>query len=86
MLVYIVTAHKESKCAGYVDREFFYNLAVYKMEEDAKFSVKRMVDSYTSDSEYTIHTFGDNFVEYSIKGHEYDRFKYTWEVESHALL
>ena len=86
MLVHIVTAHKESKCDGFIDRKFFFNLAVYSNEEDAKLSVKRMVDSYLSNSEYTIHNSGDNFVEYSLKGFEFDRFKYTWEIETHALL
>lgn len=86
MKVHVVTAHKESKCKGFVDREFFFNLAVYSNEEDAKLSVKRMVDNYLSDPERVVHNSGDNFVEYSLKGFEFDRFKYTYKIETHALL
>jgi hypothetical protein len=86
MKVHVVTAHKESKCRGFVDREFSFNLAIYSNEEDAKLSVKRMVDNYLSDPAYTVHNSGDNFVEYSLKEFEFDRFKYTWEIETHALL
>jgi hypothetical protein len=86
MKVYVVTAHKESKCNGYLDREYFFNLAVYSNEEAAKLSVKRIVDAYLSDSECTVHNSGDNFVEYSLKGLEFNKFKYTWEIETHALL
>lgn len=86
MKVYVVTAHKESKCIGFVDREFSFNLAIYSNEEAAKLSVKRMVDAYLSNPEYTVHNSGDNFVEYSLKGFEFDIFKYTWEIETHALL
>jgi hypothetical protein len=86
MKVYVVTAHKESKCRGYLDCEFFNVLAVYNNEEDAKLSVKRMVDKYTSDPHFTVHNSGENFVEYSIKGLEFDKFKYTYEVETHTLL
>ena len=85
-VVYVVTAHKESKCNGYLDREYFFNLAVYNNEESAKLSVKRMVDAYLLDPKYTVHNSGDNFVEYSLKGLEFDKFKYTWEIETHALL
>ena len=86
MNVYIVIAHKESKMQGYIDTKYSFNLAAYKNEEDAQFSVKRMVDRYLTDSAYTIHSYGDNFVEYSLKGFEFDRFKYTYEIETHALL
>lgn len=86
MKVHIVTAHKESKCKGYVIKESFFNLAVYSNKEDAKSSVKIMVDEYLSNSEFTIHNSGDNFVEYSLRGLEFDRFKYTYEIETHALL
>lgn len=85
-MVYVVTSHKESKCRGYLDCEFFNVLAVYSNEEDAKLSVKRMVDKYISDPHLTVHNSGDNFVEYSVKGMEFDRFKYTLEIETHALL
>lgn len=85
-VVYVVTSHKESKCKGFIDREFFFNLAIYSNEEDAKLSVKRMVDAYLSDPKYTVHNSDNNFVEYSLKGLEFDRFKYTWEIETHALL
>lgn len=86
MKVYVVTAHKESKCRGYLDQEFFNVIAVYNNEEDAKLSVKRMVDKYLSDPHFTVHNFGENFIEYSIKGLEFDKFKYTYDVETHALL
>lgn len=86
MKVHIVTAHKESHRRGFVDREFFFNLAVYSNEEDAKLLVKRMMDKYLSDPEVTVHNSGDNFVEYSYKGLEFDRFKYTYEIETRALL
>jgi hypothetical protein len=86
MKVYAVTAYKDSKCKGFVDRKFFFNLAIYSNEEDAKLSVKRMVNQYLTNPKYTIHNSGDNFVEYSLKGFEFDRFKYTWEIETHTLL
>jgi hypothetical protein len=85
-MVYVVTARKEFKCNGYLDREYFSNLAVYSNEEAAKLSVKRMVDKYLSDPALTVHNSGDNFVEFSVKGLEFDRFKHTWEIETHALL
>lgn len=86
MKVFVIVSHKESKCRGFVDRKTSYNLAVYNNEEAAKLSVKRMVDKYLSASELTVHNFGDNFVEYSLKGLEFDKFKHTWEIETHALL
>jgi hypothetical protein len=86
MKVHVVTAHKESKCRGYLDRKYFNNLAVYGNEEDAKLSVERMVNMYLTNPEFTVHNSGDNFVEYSLKGFEFNRFKYTWEIETHALL
>ena len=86
MEVHVVTAHKESKCRGFVDREFSFNLAIYSNEEDAKLSVKRMVNLYLTNPELIVHNSGDNFVEYSLKGFEFDIFKYTWEIETHALL
>jgi hypothetical protein len=86
MKVYVVKAHKESKCSGYIARELFFNLAVYSNEEDAKSLVKRMVNKYLSDPAHTVHNSGDNFVEFSLKGLEFDRFKYTYEVEAHNLL
>jgi hypothetical protein len=85
-MVYVVTSHKESKCKGFIDRNFFCNLAVYNNEEDAKLSVERMVNMYLTNPELTVHNSGDNFVEYSLKGFEFDRFKHTWEIETHALL
>ena len=86
MEVHVVTARKTSKCRGFIDREFFFNLAVYSREEDAKLSVKRMVNLYLTNPELVVHSSGDNFVEYSLKGFEFDIFKYTWEIETHALL
>lgn len=85
-MVYVVTARKESHCRGFVYREFFSNLAVYSKEEDAKLSVERMVNMRLTDPELTVHNSGDNFVEFSLKGFEFDRFKHTWEIETHALL
>lgn len=84
--VYVVTAHKKCKCAGFVNREFSFNLAVYRHKKDAEKSVKRMVDKYLTDPEFIVYNSGDNFVEYSLKGLEFDRFKYTYEIETHALL
>lgn len=85
-MVYVVISRKESHCRGFVDREFFFNLAVYSKEEDAKLSVERMVNMRLTDPGLTVHNSGDNFVEFSLKGFEFDRFKYTYEIETHALL